>query len=332
MYNFHKNDKLCEITYIVKQDFDRIISESIDEPILLNMINILKKNFSDDYRTGLTSLACESVGGDSKNVIPYCTIISLISASFGIHDDIIDNSVNKQFKTTLFGRFGQNNSLVLGDYLLLKVISIVNQLVNKKNSNAIKILDTIQNLYSTMIQGELMEINLRKNLETDLDYIHKMMWKISIDGEACTKIGALAGNGNKNEINILSHYGKQLGYLWRLYSEVEDTLNFNAKLPSRLKYESIPLPVVYATKQSQTAYNTMNSIIQRDDISTNDFHTILDLCYENGSFDYVRQIAEKVYTHMINELSDLKKTQAREDLYIMASNSYEKIIGYCGEF
>ncbi len=42
-------------------------------------------------------------------------MVTLTSAGGGIHDDIIDRSVNKHFRNTVYGLYGLNSALLVGD-------------------------------------------------------------------------------------------------------------------------------------------------------------------------------------------------------------------------
>ena len=110
-----------------------------------------------------------------------------------------------------------------------------------------------------------MEIYCRKNINIDLQYYNKAMWKLGCDLELCTRIGAIIGNGMQREIDLLGEYGANLGYILRLSEDIKDTLNKFGNLPHRLQHESVPLPLLLASKCSDNnkdrrRFNTGQSI------------------------------------------------------------------------
>ena len=312
-----------------KNGFNKIISQNAEEPILINMIKELQ-HFSDNYRTALTSISCEAVGGDPKDTILISTFVNLVSAGFAIHDDIIDNSLYKQFSPTLFGKYGRDNSLTFGDYLVIKTLPLTSQMIDFYSKElTIQILDEFGRLYTTLIEGEFMEINLRRNLDVDLNYYHSMMWKITNDGEACAKLGGIVGKGTKNQVSSLAEFGKILGFLWRLYEEILDTLNLNAKLVSRINHECIPLPLLFAAKASNSSYDLIKPIIQKTDLSKSDIEILINECFEADAFNYIKGLSKEKNSEALEKISVLKKSDAKQLLVLFLEDIVEKIEGIC---
>ena len=71
-------------------------------------------------RPALFSLVCEAVGGDPDITMPIAISITLISGAIDIHDDIIDQSKTKGDQPTVFGKFGKDIALLVGDALMFK--------------------------------------------------------------------------------------------------------------------------------------------------------------------------------------------------------------------
>jgi len=312
-----------------KNEFNKIISQNAEEPILINMIKELQY-FSDDYRTALTSISCEAVGGDPMDTVLISTLVNLVSAGFAIHDDIMDNSLYKRFSPTLFGKYGRDYSLTFGDYLVIKTLPLTSQMIDFYSKEIIlQILDELGRLYTTLIEGELMEINLRRNLDVELEYYHSMMWKITNDGEACAKLGGIVGKGIKTQVSSLAEVGKRLGYLWRLYEEILDTLNLNAKLVSRINHECIPLPLLFAAKRSNSSYDLIKPIIQKTDLSKSDIEILINECFEADAFNYIRGLSKEKFGEAVEKISVLEESDEKQLLVLFLEDILEKIEEIC---
>ncbi|MGB8779389.1 MAG: polyprenyl synthetase family protein [Candidatus Bathyarchaeia archaeon] len=63
-------------------------------------------------------MACEAIGADPDSVLPVQAAITMMAAAFDIHDDFIDESKAKHGVLTVFGKFGKNVALLLGEAFL----------------------------------------------------------------------------------------------------------------------------------------------------------------------------------------------------------------------
>jgi len=166
-----------------------------------------------------------------------------------------------------------------------------------------------------------MESSWRKNVEIELDFCHQVLWKYGSDGEACTRLGAIAGNGTEREVEALGEYGRRLCYVFRLAQEVKDVFHLEGDLLRRLAHESVPIPILYAAKVSEENTSILKSIL-KGPITSPDIKTLLELCFETEAFTYVRDIAQKNVDEGIQLLSALKPTKARDFLLLMIQNVF----------
>ncbi len=160
-----------------------------------------------------------------------------------------------------------------------------------------------------------MEIRARKNLDLSLNEYHEMLWKLGVDLEVCMKIGAILGKGTDEEIELLTLYGRNLGYLCRLYDEIDDVININ-KLPSRIEFESIPLLILYASKRSNENYETIKRILDNK-VGLSELAKLIVICSNSGAFNYLKEIAYEHTIESINSLKALKKNSSLNKLEII---------------
>jgi len=311
----------------VIEKFGQILFIDINDSKLLSILENVKKYWKDTYRPSLTSFSCEAVGGDPEATITASLMISLAGAGIGIHDDIIDKSLIKHFRRTLVGLYTPEEALVVGDLLIVKALTLTQLLISEVNDQkkASDVIKTLEHYFFTMCAGELMEISFRKNLEVELEYYINAIWKLGSDVEVCTRIGALLGNGSKSEIEALSNYGRHLGYIVRLAEDVKDTLNFEGNLAHRLRYESVPLPILYAAKDTREKFYEIKKIIESSSISTSGIKRLLDLCFETEAFTYVQDVANKTVIDGIRELNKLKPSVAKKILTFLIERTYPNI-------
>jgi geranylgeranyl pyrophosphate synthase len=143
--------------------------------------------------------------------------------------------------------------------------------------------------------------------------------------EACSRIGAILGNGSQDEVEALAEFGRRLGFTYRLTDEVRDSLNIEGNLPHRIKYESVPLPILFAAKSSERRYQRIQAIIEKSHISSTEIRGLLEICFESKAFEYVLDLAKKNKKQAIRTLKVLRPSLAREILSSLTRQSFERI-------
>ena len=283
-------------------------------------------------RPALTTFSCEAVGGEPELSYDVGVMFTLASAGFGIHDDILDKSNHKHLgRSTILGLHGLDSALLVGDLLIFKAWTMFHEII-RKILKPIKIADIIEaygNSSVEVCEAEFMESSCRRNLELDLDFYKSILWKAMAETEVCCRIGAIMGDGKENEIEALAEFGRRIGFISRLGDDVEDCLNIKADLPHRLEFESVPLPLLYAAKSSKQRYDRIKTIIKKPRITPFDVKTLLNLCFEAESFDYIQKMAKKNRNLALKSLQIIRPSTPRHMLSLMISKYYDRVNNLC---
>ena len=166
-----------------------------------------------------------------------------------------------------------------------------------------------------------MEKSSVKNVKIALKYSKKILEKYASDGEACARIGAILGNGSKKEIEALSYFGRKYCYIYRLAEEVSDVVNLDNNLSRRIKYETIPLPILYAAKKSKKNERKIESIVYGP-ITEQDLEVLQNLCVMSGGFNYVHKLAKESINSGIKKLKFILPSKTKEELIFLINNVY----------
>jgi geranylgeranyl pyrophosphate synthase len=329
--NFYRKE-FKKLAYERGEEFLKRFKElrftGIEDTKLLSILEDVKAYWTDRYRPALISLSCEVVGGNPEKAHAASLIIALVVAGTGIHDDIIDQSTTKFFRRTIFGRYKADEALLVGDFLIVQAQSLIRKVINEASApQKVKdVHETVELFLNKICDGEFKEISCRKNIELELEEYHKILWKLGSDFEASARLGAILGDGSKSEVEALSEFGTRLGYINRLAGDVKDTLNLEGNLPHRLQFESVPLPILYAAKNSSKNFDIIKSILKHASITTLDIKRLLELCFETKAFSYIQTIAQKNVEGGIKHLYLIKQSKARKILALMIEDSIRQCI------
>jgi geranylgeranyl diphosphate synthase type I len=305
------------------------VTEVTDRGLLAILSNITD-NWKEPLRPALTSFSCEAVGGAFEQAVDAGAMFALASAGFGVHDDIVDKSSKKHFRRTVPALFGINGAILVGDLLMLKASRILAEITQQKQTtDKIGIIKAYNACYIEVCESEVLSLSLIRNLDVDLETCENILWKSAADMEACAKIGALIGEGSKQEVAALAEVGRRIGFYQRLLDDVKDTLNLEGNLPDRLKNERIPLPIVFAAKTSPLRLDKISAILQMPKIADGEARDVLEICFEANAFAHIGDLAEKNLRQIDQKLISLKPTFAQKALSLINSKSFEELSRLC---
>jgi geranylgeranyl pyrophosphate synthase len=291
------NNNIREIGLIVHEQALNKLYENIDNPELISILIHRGSYWFDSLRSSIIWYCNEIVGGHPEKTIKISLVNSLMGSGLGIHDDIIDNTKFKHSRENVYGKFGLKRALVIGDLYIVKALTSMTLLLDEfEKETVVSLVNIFKDFYIEMADAEILEICSNKEIDIELDDYHKMLWKLGIDFRACTELGAVSGNASTEELESLSYIGSCFGYINRLNEEISDILNINGSLSMRIKNESIPLALIYATKQSDFNYNIIEEIINKKELNEKDLQKIIKICIESGAINYIKEKIEETYS------------------------------------
>ena len=282
------------------------------------------------FRTALTSFCCEAVGGESSRLVDAGVVLNLFDSGLSIHDDIIDKTLRKRFRPTIFGNRGLENAVLVGDLLIVKAWSLICKMMNKSDTSRIaSFAKKYEDFFIEMVEGEIAEISCRKSLDTALEAYEEILVKVNSGIRACAYLGAILGGASKKQVTALTEFGKSLSLMIGLRDDLIDTLNVEGYLPHRLENESVPFPLLYASKSSKDRSSKVRLILDSPSVTPSDVNKLLITCIEAGAFIHLRKVvnqeAEKAYVL----LDSLKPTPARDMLKSIVNCTNAQVAELC---
>jgi octaprenyl-diphosphate synthase len=240
--------------------------ERLLEPVaekLLLVEDELRRNFESQIQT-IQDVGDHILGGGGKRLRPallllvskmlryegmrdvvYGAVIEFIHTATLVHDDIIDEAAVRRGRTSINYRWGNNLTVLVGDYLYTHSM---NMALAEGN---LEILRLLSNVTIRMIEGEILglEQNGRADLSID-DYFEIVDRKTAALFGACTRIPAYLVDVPESTSVALQQYGENLGICFQL---IDDLLDFTSSTEvlgkpalSDLKEGKVTLPLILA--------------------------------------------------------------------------------------
>ena len=217
------------------QDLKNLLSgrlDSVEKLIdrkLESNVGLIKK--MSDYHLGsggkriraLLTMGSAKLCGYSKGDrdVNLAACVELIHSATLLHDDVIDESTVRRGNKTANSIWGNQSSILVGDYLLSRCFEMM---VEDGNLEILKLLSSTS---SKIAQGEVMQ--LQHKGEADLleeNYIKIIGLKTAALFAAATRVGACISNLDKKKKDALESYGKNLGLAFQI---ADDALDYFSK-------------------------------------------------------------------------------------------------------
>ncbi len=111
-------------------------------------------------RPALCLLACEGLGGDPEEALPFACASEILHNLFLLHDDIEDGDRLRRNRETLWVRYGIPNAINVGDFMVAKAYLIL--LESRVPPGVLReLVRVFSETYLTTTRGQALDINLR---------------------------------------------------------------------------------------------------------------------------------------------------------------------------
>ena len=267
---------------------------------------------------GSAKLCGYSKGGRDINL---AACVELIHAATLMHDDVIDVSDLRRGKKTINSIWGNQSSILVGDYLLSRCFEMM---VEDGNLEVLKLLSSTS---SKIAQGEILQLQHKGEIDMlEETYLKIISTKTAVLFSASTKVGAILANKQNKEKDALEFYGKNLGLTFQI---ADDTLDYNSELKLFGKkigndfFEGkITLPIILLFQQiNNIEKQNLKDIFKKNTRSENDLKFTLDLILKYKIISQCYKKAEHFINLASNSLSIFDDTKEKKILENLTSFS-----------
>ena len=256
--------------------------------------------------------------------INLAACVELIHGATLLHDDVIDNGDVRRGKKTTNVIWGNQSSILAGDYLLSRCFEMM---VEDGNLEILKLLSSTS---AKIAQGEILQLQHKGEVDMlEETYLKIISSKTAVLFSAATKVGAILAERNNKEKEALEFYGKNLGLTFQI---ADDTLDYNSNINLFGKntgndfYEGkITLPIILLFQQANDSEKKqLENIFNKNIRSENDFSDVLKLISKYTIISKCYKKAEHFINLASNSLSIFKDTGEKKILENLTSFSLER--------
>jgi octaprenyl-diphosphate synthase len=267
-------------------------------------------------------LAARACGGRDQSHVAAAAIIEFIHTATLLHDDVVDGSGLRRGQQTANAVFGNQASVLVGDFLYSRSFQMMVEL------KEIKVLDVLANATNTIAEGEVLQLMNCNNPDIgEADYMEVIYRKTAKLFEAGTRIGAILTQQRDEIEQALASYGRHLGQGFQLVDDALDYAatpeEFGKNIGDDLAEGKPTLPLIYALAHGSAAERHMI----REAIETGGTRnlTSIQLAIEtSGGLRYTTERAREEVTVAVKALAPLPASKFREGLVDLAQFAIQR--------
>lgn len=297
-----------------------IFSQLNSDVALINQLGIYIVNSGGKrLRPLLAVLAARALGYEGDQHISVAAIIEFIHTSTLLHDDVVDESTLRRGKETANALFGNQASVLVGDFLYSRSFQMM---VSLNNMQVMQVLADATNIIA---EGEVLQLmNVNDPDTTEQSYMQVIYCKTAKLFEAATQLAAVISGQSPAVESAMKAYGMHLGTAFQLVDDVldyqADTAELGKNIGDDLAEGKPTLPLIYALKHGSASQQQLIKDAITEGNGMTHLNDILAALEETGAFHYTRSIAlqeaekakaalavlpDSTYKHALSALADL---------------------------
>lgn len=300
-----------------------ILAEKIGSKKLREALEYYTLNWTEFTHPGLFSVAYEAVGGNQGQAVQVQAAISMMAAAFDIHDDIVDKSRVKNGKPTVFGKFGEDIALLLGNAFMIKGFTVLGESIAKLAREEVQeIFGTLKKSLFELGNAHALELNLKGRVDIAPEEYLQILKMKAASVEADMRIGAIIGGGTSSEVEALTRYGRILGILATLREEFIDVFEIQ-ELRQRMQNECLPIPILYALQNENS--RRIQKILLKEKMTNRDVNKLLDIVFETRGVKKIKRTMEIRIRDALHLVSKIRNRKAKNLLTELVTTALEDL-------
>ena len=299
------------------EEFEQFVRGSFNEKegtLLAEMIDYILSSRGKGLRPTLTMLVAAATspsGSFGKRTMLAAMLVEMIHTASLVHDDVIDESLQRRGQASGNARWQSRNAVIVGDYILARNMDI------GLKSGQYDLLTHIIGSMAILCEGEILQsdhagkLNITK--EAYFDVIYK---KTASLFASCTSAGALSVGAPRRTVESMHRFGEMVGMAFQIVDDILDyTPNNNTGKPAAndLQERKITLPLLEVLEQATPELTKeILSAVERAATDAEAVDFIREQVVKYNGVERARETLQRFLQRALSELSHLEDTPYRQ--------------------
>jgi len=280
----------------VEREFGRQVQSQVD--LIPKIGSYIQTSGGKRMRPAVLLMSARLSGYSGDRAVLYAAVVEFIHTATLVHDDIIDDSDLRRGRQAVHSRWGNDVTVLLGDYLYIKSMALA------LTHDTLDIVRLLCEVTLRMIEGELYQ--LTKNGDADItedEHFEIIRRKTAYLFGGCAEIGGMLGRVGPEREQALREYGFNLGVAFQLIDDLLDVTGDAERLGKPiggdLREGKMTLPLIHLLRHGDGSVGgrIVRDIISSRSVEPAQWAELLRCLREHRSIDYAyrraREYAER---------------------------------------
>ena len=270
------------------------------------------------FRPAALLLSARLCGYRGPQAVSYAAAIEYAHTSTLLHDDVVDEATTRRGRLSANGLWGNQTSVLVGDYLLFKGFHLL-----LRNENP-RVLKLVNQTAIQMAEGEAYQLTRKKHAALrEPDYFKIITDKTAALISVSCRIGAILGRAGRQAEQALGAFGLNLGIAFQL---VDDALDYagherawGKQVGKDFAEGKMTLPLIRAYQQAGAReQKRLTRMMAKPRRTAADFKTALGLIHRHEGLQYTLARARTYATEAKAFLEIFPRHPAKQALLDLA--------------
>ena len=284
----------------VEQEYARQIQSRVE--VIPQIGKYLQHSGGKRIRPALLLMASRLAAYRGDRAVLFASVVEFIHTATLVHDDIIDDSELRRGRAAVHSRWGNEITVLLGDYLYIKSMGMA------LTHDSLDVIRLLCEVTLRMIEGELYQLTKTGDVDISEDeHFEIIRRKTAYLFGGCAQIGGMLGGVSEAEAEALREYGFNLGMAFQL---IDDLLDYTAAeselgkpIGSDLREGKVTLPIIYLLQRDgKLAGDLVRDIVRTGTVTPAAWRELAALLTQHhaidSAFDKARECADLARRHL----------------------------------
>ena len=306
-------DELSELLAADMKNVDALIVQNMqsDVPLIPKLAQYLISAGGKRIRPLLTLASTSLFDGPMDKSYHLAAAVEFIHTATLLHDDVVDESLERRGKKTANLVFGNQASVLVGDFLFSKSFQMMVE------SGSLDILQILSNASAVIAQGEVLQLSTTNDITTSMPtYLNVIESKTAALFAASCEVGAVVSDQDDTIVQAMNTYGTKLGTAFQI---IDDALDYSAnqeqlgkEIGDDFKEGKMTAPIIFALEnasEEELAFwkRTLAYKKQYD----SDFNTAMNILDSHNALNKTIDLAKKYANEATQSISMLKNSNTK---------------------
>ena len=282
---------LSQIFDPIREDLERVDQEFIRHvqsrvALIPEIGKYIQQSGGKRIRPAVLLMAARLADYKGDQAVLYASVVEFIHTATLVHDDIIDDSELRRGRLSVHSRWGNDITVLLGDYLYIKSMALA---LTQDSLDVIRILCDVT---LRMIEGELYQLTKNGDIEiSEEEHFEIIRRKTAYLFGGCAQIGAKLAQIPAERERALREYGFNLGIAFQLVADMLDVSgnsgNLGKPVGSDLREGKMTLPLIYLLQRDpERTMPLVREIVTERRIEPDTWGVLSGLLSEHQALEY----------------------------------------------